>query len=119
VLVASIQSTLFQYLQQYFILLPHEFSQSLYALTGQSNPEIISIIAIHKLDSDGLPLLQHLHVQAPKSWIATDISLRTPEPGTSFGEVYIKDQLRLQLRVKPMNKFIHPSYKINCAIGLH
>jgi hypothetical protein len=118
-LYSKLISKLFEYLNRYFKHSPEVFAQSLYALSGQSNPDIISVIVIHKHDHLALPVLHDLHIQTAKNWNASDIILQNPEAKSSYGEIEIKNQLKLQLRIKPMNKFIHPSYKINCAIGLY
>jgi hypothetical protein len=115
-LYAKLITRLFSYLQHYSIENPSKFANCLLSLIGFSDPDIISIICEHKQNEDKMPQVHKIRIQHYKSFDAQDMVIMPPKAGKSYGEILVKKQFKLQLRIKPMNKFIHPSYKINCAV---
>lgn len=54
-------------------------------------------------------------IYKPRQKQSVEISLSEPKEGQASFEILL-DNIRVQLRVKPMNKFTVPGYKLNCAL---
>lgn len=98
-----------------------EFLKSLFPIIGMGHPEIIQVTCFHGVNTiNGLKKryqLKDIIVSGSKK-ILNNLQLTEIMPlkdGLSSFEVKFK-QFTLQIRVKPMNKFTAPSFKINCSV---
>lgn len=91
-----------------------QFINHLGPLTGFSSTQLIQVTCFYKLIDE--------EYQQDEVKIVTNSDLFPKE--TSCVEIkmsensfeIILEKFRLQIRVKPMNKFTHKSYKVNCAL---
>tara|TARA_Y100000768_G_scaffold388390_1_gene384014 strand:+ start:13457 stop:14389 length:933 start_codon:yes stop_codon:yes gene_type:complete len=80
------------------------FKNNLQPLCGFSDENLIQVICFHKEDQ----AVVHMH---------TNSQLNSLEIKQNTNNVeLLTDEYILQLRLKPMNIFINPAYKINCAV---
>jgi hypothetical protein len=86
------------------------FIECLAPLMGFGNQKILNITCFYKkgYSLDGLQV-------SDLSDFSDQVELIPPKPGNSSFEIKFAKQA-LQLRIKPMNKFTTPSYKVNCSI---
>ena len=95
---------------------PTEFSNSLPALMGFSNPDILQLVYFHDFKSQGEGSVSiHSYSQVAKSLENSNIF---PFAQTSSVEIGLGDWA-LQIRVKPMNKFTTTAIKINCSVKVN
>ncbi len=92
---------------------PGPFIHCLSALMGFSSQEIVQIICYHDFKSQGdEEIMIHSFEDVANSFSKVEI---LPHKQTSSVELAL-DQMMLQIRVKPMNKFTTTAIKINCAV---
>ena len=94
---------------------PAKFYQSLHALCGFGNLDMIQVHCFHQN-----ALLKDIVVKTYSDLFEDDyneISLRDITDGAASFDVIFK-KFALKLRVKPMNKFTTAAYKINCSIKM-
>ncbi len=94
---------------------PGLFYQSLHALCGFGNPDIVQVSCFHK--NDQLKDIQIKTQDDMFSGEATEIIVKELTPKVSSFDISFK-KFVLQIRVKPMNKFTTAAYKINCSIKM-
>lgn len=85
------------------------FTESLAALMGFGQREVIQAVCFHDMKADGDPYL-HIHELAELK--GAEI---LPFDNVSSVELNVGGDL-LQIRVKPMNKFTTTAIKINCSV---
>ncbi|MBC7714202.1 MAG: hypothetical protein H7177_12735 [Rhizobacter sp.] len=92
-----------------------KFYESLHALCGFGNSDIIQVSCFHQN-----ALLKDILIKTQSDLFAgnpDEITLKELTPGVgSFDIVF--EKFVLQIRVKPMNKFTTAAYKINCSIKM-
>ena len=94
---------------------PEDFYQSLHALCGFGNKDIIQVHCFHQ---NGL--LKEVLIKSHNDLFSHDyheIILKELTTGSASFDIAFK-KFVLQIRVKPMNKFTTPAYKINCSIKM-
>ncbi|MBC7428034.1 MAG: hypothetical protein H7336_05450 [Bacteriovorax sp.] len=92
-----------------------KFYESLHALCGFGNPDIVQVSCFHQN-----ALLKEILIKTQSDLFADDpseITLKELAPGVGSFDVVFK-KFVLQIRVKPMNKFTTAAYKINCSIKM-
>jgi hypothetical protein len=111
---ARVVSCIHSRLIQLLALDKEKFITSLAPLCGMGDPDIIQVSCFHQQH-----LLRSVVIKTFDDFFHTDLKVSIgplKEQMSSF-EIYL-GQTILQIRVKPMNKFTTPSYKINCSIKL-
>jgi len=93
------------------------FSRSLLNLIGLGHPDMLQVICYHKKinqESYGLDsvLVGNYAEKMPE---VTQFEMMPFNPQISSFEIRFPNS-QLQIRIKPMNKFTTPSYKINCSV---
>lgn len=103
--------------QKLLVLDPQLFTKSINSLMGFSNTELVQVTAFHQNTSRGYTIseirkhsIQELE-QMEKIKTSIEVNKTNFEISSQFG--------KLQVRLKPMNKFTHRSYKINCSVKLN
>lgn len=94
-----------------------KFRRALKRLLGHSEDNLIQVICFHTGNKDHQYELSSLFIETDES-IEEELSqmkLLPYKEGLSSFEIELATQ-RLQIRVKPMNTFTTPSYKINCSV---
>jgi len=91
------------------------FLKSLLPLIGIGNSDIIQVSCFHKEIQKEKYQLGGVHIVNSKDLISKEVEIAPLKEGISSFEILL-DTLRLQIRVKPMNKFTSASFKINCSI---
>jgi len=94
---------------------PEKFYQSLHALCGFGNPDIIQVHCFHQN-----ALLKDILIKTHSDLFSNDpheIVVKELNSGASSFDIAFK-KFVLQIRVKPMNKFTTAAYKINCSIKM-
>ena len=94
---------------------PLIFYQSLHALCGFSNADIIQVQCFHKNTQ-----LKEILIKSHDDLFSNDpdeITVKELNDGASSFDINFK-KFVLQIRVKPMNKFTTAAYKINCSIKI-
>ncbi|OUR97784.1 hypothetical protein A9Q84_06170 [Halobacteriovorax marinus] len=94
-----------------------EFIKSLLPLIGLSNPEIIQVTCFHSESGGKKYIPKGVHLLDGKSLDGknTSIEILKLKDNISSFEMQLFG-LRLQVRVKPMNKFTSAAFKVNCSI---
>lgn len=90
---------------------PGVFRESLAALMGFGQTEVIQAVCFHDMKADTPPYL-HIHELRNHELAAAEI---LPFENVSSVELDVGGDL-LQIRVKPMNKFTTTAIKINCSV---
>ncbi len=93
---------------------PKQFQHSLETLCGFGDQDIIQVHCFHQ-DTQ----LKEVVIKSYKDFFDKKDNIKLIAPknnGASIDVVFSK--FHLQIRVKPMNKFTTPSYKINCSIKM-
>jgi hypothetical protein len=94
---------------------PQKFYQSLHALCGFGNPDIIQVHCFHQNAQ-----LKDILIKTHSDLFSNDpfeIVVKELNSGASSFDIAFK-KFVLQIRVKPMNKFTTAAYKINCSIKM-
>jgi len=93
------------------------FSKSLLNLIGLGHPDMLQVICFHKKLNDESFELDSIQVGdcAEKMSEVTHFEMMPFNPQISSFEIRFPN-FQLQIRIKPMNKFTTPSYKINCSV---
>jgi len=93
------------------------FSKSLLNLIGLGHPDMLQVICFHKkIDPESYELDSVLVGDyAEKMLEVTQFEMMPFNPNVSSFEIRFPN-FQLQIRIKPMNKFTTPSYKINCSV---
>lgn len=87
------------------------FKKSLFTLCGFGHPDIIQVNCFHSQNN-----LKDIDVKTfDQLFNNAQFEIQPFKELSSSIEIHIGD-LALQVRVKPMNKFTLPAYKINCSI---
>lgn len=109
----KINDKIYDLLLQLYTKNEKDFLKSLFPLMGFSSHQIHQVTAFYELDKDKLIF----HKMKIDIFGIEDIQKVRPviEKKNKLIEVCI-DKLKLQLRLKPMNKFTQKSFKVNCAI---
>ncbi len=91
----------------------HLFRQSLMTILGFGSSEVSQLLIYHTNDYQ-LSSLYLTHY--PQMWhISKKLSFKEFKKNTSSFELLL-DNLCLQIRLKPMNKFVAAAMKVNCAV---
>ncbi len=96
---------------------PERFKKGVKRLLGHSEDNLIQLICFHSGERDHHYELQSLFLETDES-IEEELRALKILPyksGLASFEIALATQ-RLQIRVKPMNTFTTPSYKINCSV---
>ena len=91
------------------------FFESLSALCGFSHPEIIQVSCFHQDYELKEITVKNYNDFFSAEKVKNDYTLKEVKELGSSVDIIFGDVI-LQLRVKPMNKFTTPAYKINCSI---
>lgn len=94
------------------------FHQSLEALMGQGERELIQLTCFYKKTKEAKDYIcDHVqeHGQIQELMKTSPPLIRDLREGASSFELEV-GKLCLQIRVKPMNKFTQASYKVNCSV---
>jgi hypothetical protein len=94
---------------------PVKFYQSLHALCGFGNADIIQVHCFHQNAQ-----LKEILIKSQSDLFTNDpaeIAVKELSDGASSFDIAFK-KFVLQIRVKPMNKFTTAAYKINCSIKM-
>ena len=95
---------------------PSLFARSILPLIGIGNSEIIQVTCFHqekkgeKYQPSGIHIVKSSEITS-----GTNVKLLPLKEGISSFELHV-DKLRLQIRIKPMNKFTSAAFKVNCSI---
>jgi len=89
-----------------------KFSECLLPLMGFGNRDLMQIICYHK-DSDPRTIICEQYEEAREAAMTAKI-LQINQDISSF-VIQMKSRA-LQIRIKPMNKFTVPGFKINCSV---
>jgi hypothetical protein len=102
-----------EFLRELQLIDAHKFYQSLHALCGFGNPDILQVSCFHQN-----ALLKEIVIKSHSDLFTNDPSeIRIKELTPGMGSFDISfERFILQIRVKPMNKFTTAAYKINCSI---
>lgn len=103
-------------LEEIYLNKPKDFIDYLAPLSGFSSKDVIQVTTFYKLDGEDYQLEEIKILSYKDLFPEGETSTRFKMAEHSF-EIYLK-KLRLQVRLKPMNKFTHKSYKVNCALKL-
>ena len=101
---------LYTILNELYLKDPDVFLASLWGLKGLSNSELIQVISFHRSHlktKDGINIMINSKSQKQKY-----LEFKMNETNSEF----VFEDSKLQLRLKPMNKFTSKSYKINCSV---
>jgi hypothetical protein len=101
---------LYQSLVQLYKNDEYTFFNCLGPLMGFSNNDIIQVTTFHKDHK-----YESISIKTFFAFNNIKISIKPFNIGNHFVEILI-DNILLQIRIKPMNKFTTPSYKVNCSI---
>lgn len=104
-----------EFLGELYLENPSYFYQSLHALCGFGNTEIIQVQCFHQNAQ-----LKEILIKSHHDLLSSDpkeIHIKDLNPGASSFDIVFK-KFVLQIRVKPMNKFTTAAYKINCSIKM-
>lgn len=104
-----------EYLKELHDNSPELFYQSLHALCGFGNPDIIQVSCFHQN-----ALLRDIKIKTQNDMFAnnsSEISVKDITIGVGSFDIAF-EKFVLQIRVKPMNKFTTAAYKINCSIKM-
>lgn len=94
----------------------NKFSDSVLPLIGIGNQDIVQVTCFHKEVKGEKYLPSGVHVIESKDLLKNhSVELLPLKKGISSFEIHI-GQLRLQIRIKPMNKFTSAAFKVNCSI---
>lgn len=91
-----------------------KFKQSLAPLVGRGREDIFQITCFHKSSTKENYLFDSLDVSTQNDGIE-NYNILELRDDVSFFEIEIGKK-KLQIRVKPMNKFTAPSMKVNCSV---
>lgn len=96
---------------------PKTFNQSLEALMGFGHDELIQLSCFYQNNSQGKYQFDHVqeHEGIREILKSHPPVIRELKNGLSSFEVSVGEWI-LQIRVKPMNRFTQPSYKVNCSV---
>lgn len=113
----KINTRIFHVLENLLKTNPTKFLAQIAPLTGFSNLNLIQTTTFYKTvnnkyELDQLKILTHKDL-FPRP--TATINLKMAEHSLEM----VLDKFKLQVRVKPMNKFTHKSYKINCALKIN
>lgn len=104
-----------EFLGELYLAEPIKFYQSLHALCGFSNADIIQVQCFHKNTQ-----LKEILIKTQSDLFSNDpneITVKELNVGASSFDISF-NKFVLQIRVKPMNKFTTAAYKINCSIKI-
>lgn len=104
-----------EFLGEMYISDPEKFYQSLHALCGFGNLDILQVHCFHQN-----ALLKDIAIKSYGDLFSDDyneITLKELASGSASFDVAF-NKFVLQIRVKPMNKFTTAAYKINCSIKM-
>lgn len=87
------------------------FKSSLVTLCGFGHPDIIQVNCYHSHN-----VLKSIEIKTFNQVFSQAKLVLLPIKDLSSSVEIIVGELSLQIRVKPMNKFTQPAYKINCSI---
>lgn len=96
---------------------PAQFSESLAALLGFQNAKLIQMTCFHHDEKNQRYQLDRLHLVSGQERLQAleQMTLLAPKPEqASFTLGFVWGNL--QIRVKPMNKFIQAAMKVNCSV---
>ncbi len=92
------------------------FCKSLMPLIGHGDEQIIQLTSFYQLKDEQMQLSHHQMESYPNLEDMTEkVVLLPPKKNTGNFEIGL-GRILLQIRVKPMNKFTSPSYKLNCSV---
>jgi len=114
----EIITVLYEQLVKYKNINQDELGKSLIRLCGLGTPGLVQVQTFYKKNIDGSYQFNNVHTM--NSLSEDDVfqyRINAPERGRSSFEVEFPF-LTLRLRVKAMNVFTVPAYKINCSIKL-
>ena len=95
---------------------PRLFTRSILPLIGIGNSEIIQVTCFHREKSGEKYQLSGVHiVESNEITSNKNVELLPLKDGISSFELHV-DKLRLQIRIKPMNKFTSAAFKVNCSV---
>ncbi len=92
------------------------FSKSILPLIGIGNPDIIQVTCFHKEKKGEKYLPSGVHVIKSSDLVSGEgLEILPLKSGISSLELHVGN-IRLQIRIKPMNKFTSAAFKVNCSI---
>lgn len=96
---------------------PKLFKKSIRRLLGHSEENLIQVICFHSGQRDHHYQLESIHLETDQSIERelAGVELLPYKAGLSSFEIKLATH-KLQIRVKPMNTFTTPSYKMNCSV---
>lgn len=93
-----------------------QFSHALIPLLGLGHSQMMQVICFNHKDSSGEYILDRIIINdAETLGQLSNFKILPLNKTISSFEIKL-DHCKLQIRVKPMNKFTTPSYKINCSV---
>lgn len=108
---------IFKKLGRYYNENPRLFSQSLLPLLGIGNTKIKQLVCLHRPDKQQLPTIEKIIFEDANKFDFSEMEIVKTDGITSYFDIRFMGSRKLQIRVKPMNKFTAESFKINCAIN--
>lgn len=96
-----------------------KFARSLGPLVGVGSEKILQVTCFHQRQNGENYGLSYVEIKKGKDILRSleNTKLQQLRTGVSSFEIHF-DQWCLQLRVKPMNVFTTPSYKMNCSVKM-
>ncbi|WP_372654492.1 hypothetical protein [Halobacteriovorax sp.] len=92
------------------------FSECILPLIGIGNPDIIQATCFHKEKKGEKYLPSGVHIVKSSDLISSEeVEILPLKEGISSFELRV-GKIRLQIRIKPMNKFTSAAFKVNCSI---
>lgn len=111
----SIRDHLFKSLNSFYDQNQKEFAKSLCPLLGQGRGDLFQLTCYYK-QLDGELEFSHVSILNSENILNALENIQFYQSESSFTSFEIKlNPYRLQIRIKPMNKFTTPSYKVNCS----
>jgi hypothetical protein len=92
------------------------FARGLLALIGASTQDLYQVTCFYKMQENHYKLNDVL-IEDSKTFLeeVTRNEISPNKEGLAYFDVYLPGRI-LQIRIKPMNKFTTPSFKVNCSV---
>lgn len=108
----QLSQNLYSILQEFYAQSDSLFVDALMPLMGVGDDSLIQVTCYYK-NKDSYEF-DRCEIKAP-SLNGAEVEFLPFKTNTSSFEIMV-DKLILQIRIKPMNKFTTPSYKVNCSV---
>ncbi|MBL7664649.1 MAG: hypothetical protein JNM93_05910 [Bacteriovoracaceae bacterium] len=112
-----LSTKLYEILSSFYTRDREAFFDSIRALLGYSSQDLIQVMCFYKNSTAQRYDFQKIRTESWKKYLTSTDGWKICEHKADVGNFEIDlISSRLQLRIKPMNKFTAPSVKINCSV---